>query len=590
MAIKKSQKQGSDNSEGQKIKNKFKVENNYLIKIGSTGQTEVANFWAEIIGQWLRADENGVRQRVFKIAVHTFGSQIHFSISSDDFYKSKLIHKIVQVAGPNIILYGSLQELRTSILEFTQKNPPIMQMTEDAGFTVGNYLSPNLLITPNGMTRNPAIQLDLSGGNFSPNLGFSYKIRRSIKSLAKHILNDFLDLKDHRVTFPLMGHICLAPFSSLIAEISGKKKPTLHLQGSSGGGKTFLGSLAQCFFGSFGDRIFSWTSTPNSIEIEGFFFKDALFLIDDYKRANVDQKTVVRILQGVADGHGRSRGTANSKIQRSLYVRGLILSTGEDFLADIESITGRTILIPVEPDKNLKAGRRCRQKNCDYNSFLPGLIHTVISKPDWKQIAQKFIDQKVKEFDSKTNSVSNGLRIASNWALNSWGFNNFLNYLQVLDIIDNEESFKLKNEYHQVARFHINEHVDRISRENPVEIFFRVIGQRLHTGTAALLGTQCVKGKTFGFIKKKKPFVYLYPDIVIELLVSHFRATGEKIPFNRTNLRTELAEQKLIKRANPKRWTKQVRQRSGQRVQAWEFDSEQFWQRCGIDPNKIQKK
>ena len=79
-----------------------------------------------------------------------------------------------------------------------------------------------------------------------------------------------------------MGHIVLAPFSSLIIR-KNLQKPVLHLVGQSGSGKTFLGILAASFFGSFGDVFLTWNSTANSLEQIGHEAKDHLVLIDDYK-------------------------------------------------------------------------------------------------------------------------------------------------------------------------------------------------------------------------------------------------------------------------------------------------------------------
>lgn len=122
---------------------------------------------------------------------------------------------------------------------------------------------------------------------------------------------------------------------------------------------------------------------------------------------------VTRILQNHADGHGRARLRSNARISEPRYIRGLLLSTGEDFVSDVESITGRTILLRVEPEKNLQAGSRCWQNRSVYSMFLPGLIQMVLSKADWKQYCRQFVDEKIQALSSETLGLSNGLRIAS---------------------------------------------------------------------------------------------------------------------------------------------------------------------------------
>lgn len=71
--------------------------------------------------------------------------------------------------------------------------------------------------------------------------------------------------------YPLMGHIALAPFTSVTKDLFGKGKAALHGVHRIGG-KTFLGILAMNFFGDFDDRFVSWSSTANAIESEGWFF------------------------------------------------------------------------------------------------------------------------------------------------------------------------------------------------------------------------------------------------------------------------------------------------------------------------------
>jgi len=186
------------------------------------------------------------------------------------------------------------------------------------------------------------------------------------------------------------------------------KKPALHLEGPSGGGKTMLASLAMSLFGDFQDHFMAWTSTANAIEREGYFFRDSLFLIDDLKASVVAPETVIRTLQNYVDGHGRARLKSNTNMQKQFHIRGLLLSTGEDFVDNIESITGRTIVINVEPEKNTEAGRRCLENRHLYRSFMPELIQTVISDPAWKSNFKAQVNAKVADFHALTRIYQTG--------------------------------------------------------------------------------------------------------------------------------------------------------------------------------------
>jgi hypothetical protein len=401
--------------------------------------------------------------------------------------------------------------------------------------------------------------------------------------LGEHILNDLLNLKSHEVMYPLMGHIVLASFSSIIKDLFAKGKAALHLQGPSGGGKTFLGILAMNFYGQFDDRIVSWSSTANAIEAEGSHFRDALFLVDDYKSSVTDPRTVIRILQNHADGHGRGRLKSNSKILEPRHIRGLLLSTGEDFVADIESVTGRTILIPVEPEKNLKAGDRCWQNRSLYPMFLPGLLQMTMLDEDWKSNMREFVNQKIQLLLADTLLLSNGLRIASNLALNWLGFALFLDYLERLEVVDNMKLSMMAAEYEQIARNHLRMQVSEMQSESPVSIMFRILGQKLSTGAISIPGLHEVssdRGKVVGVVKDPENVVQVYPDIMFEMLYRYYRAMGQRMPFTKNSLRDALAQEGLIEKASNGRWTRQIRGPAGRRFQVWEFEASQFRACC----------
>ena len=562
----------------------YTVENGRLFKLWAGKKALIANFHLIISSQKLKTDEGKNRGRLLDLTLHRGGESHQFTLSTDDFESGRLKSKVLEVAGPRAILYGSARDLRISAQELSGDHIPETSVTTSIGFTAeGNFLSRDMLITPGAIIANPDVKVDLSEGNFSRRLGFSHPDDSILPLLGKHILNDFLDLKSHEVMYPLMGHIVLASFSSIIKDLFAKGKAALHLQGPSGGGKTFLGILAMNFYGQFDDRIVSWSSTANAIEAEGSHFRDALFLVDDYKSSVTDPRTVIRILQNHADGHGRGRLKSNSKILEPRHIRGLLLSTGEDFVADIESVTGRTILLPVEPEKNLQAGDRCWQNRSLYPMFLPGLLQMAILDEDWKSNIREFVNQKIQLLLADTLLLSNGLRIASNLALNWLGFALFLDYLECLEVVDKMKLSTMAAEYEQIARNHLRMQVSEMQSESPVSIMFRILGQKLATGTISIPGLHEAlsdRGKVVGVAKNEENVVQIYPDILLETLSSHHRAVGERMPFTKNSLRDALAQEGLIEKASNGRWTKQIRGSAGRRFQVWEFEAGRFRACC----------
>jgi hypothetical protein len=570
---------------GSKGHRSFEIDQGALFKIEEKRKKTIANFHLLIQSQWVVVDEGKVKEKRYELILKQ-GTESHtFNLSQAEFFSQRLKTKIAEVAGPSAVLYGSLKDLQVATQELSGPNIPVKEVLASPGFdSQERYHSGNLLIARGGISKDPAHPLDLDQGNLTRNLGFLPLEKSKMPALGRHIASDFLELKNHAVTYPLMGHIALAPFASVFPEVTGKGKVAMHLQGSSGGGKTFLGQLAISFFGKFEGELPSWSSTANAIEAEGYPFRDSLFLVDDYKAAYVSQETIVRVFQGYADNHGRLRLKSNGQTQDHHYIRGLLLSTGEDFVSDVQSVTGRTICLQVEPEKNVKAGKRCWDNRPRYPMFLPGLIQMVISRPKWKESLKDFVEQRLAEFNEETRGLSNGLRIASNWALNALGFHMFLDYLAKLGAIDRNRKRRMEREYGSIVRSHLRDQANRLLNESPSEVFFRIIGQKISAGAVTVTGLNGFKSRTqgriIGFAKDRS--VMIFPDMAMEVLASHFRAVGQRMPFTKSSLRDALAQEGLIARPKEGRWARQVRVEEGRRVQVWDFELENFKSKINV--------
>ena len=188
------------------------------------------------------------------------GMNYNFKVNSKEFLGHKLAQIILREVGPRAVI-NDLSNLRKEAQKETPFDLPKTILTADHGLTKeGNFVTKDMLITPSEIIQNPSIKLDLSQGQYAKSIGFKVPDRSKLQSLGGHIQSDFLKLHEPEVMFPLMGHICLAPFTSAIGKISGKQKYAMHLRGLSGCGKTFLGKLALSFFGDFGERFPSWAS------------------------------------------------------------------------------------------------------------------------------------------------------------------------------------------------------------------------------------------------------------------------------------------------------------------------------------------
>jgi len=559
----------------------FKIKNGQTYEVVGEKLIIIANFCLSIKSRSLLIDDGTVLDQLIDLDIEFECKIDTLRLTAKEFYSGNFMPMIWAKVGTGAILYGSKKKLVIAIQELSDAVIPVRKVLTSHGFTADHYLSPSIKITPTGIFPLKDIDFDLTGGNFSQKIGYLQSDPDVTKKLLDHIYTDFLNLKNHGVTYTLMGHICLAPFSSVIVGEMGMKKPVLHLEGPSGGGKTMLASLAMSFFGDFHDHFVSWTSTANAIEKEGFFFRDALFLIDDLKSSVVNQETVIRTLQNYVDGHGRARMKSNTSLQKPFHIRGLLLSTGEDFIDDMESVNGRTILLNVEPEKNTAAGYSCLKNRELYRCFIPLLIKQVISQPDWKNNFSDLINKKSAEFHALTEGLPNGLRISLNWALNFAGFSYFVSVIEKYKIVDRTQAKSMLAEYNKIAKSHIGKQAAELQQKNPAEMMFRVMQQKIQANQAAVVNLSGTtgKGKIIGTVPDNKR-VYLYPDLVMELLQAHF----QKLPFSKKTLTQALARQGLISQSENGRWTRQVREKNDKQIRSnvWEIELKLFMENCGL--------
>ena len=576
----------SEDHAGNEMTRYFVNDAGHLCRIGGDENSPLANFCLTIQSQTSRIDEGKVQGRIFHLLLRRKGMEgIPFTLDESDFMSGKLHRKILEVGGHKTILYGSAKDLALAAQELSETTIPEAVLSTSIGFDeAGTYFTQGLAIAPDKSVTQDGYQFDLSQSRFARNLTFAYPDPDTLNAAAHNIYHHFLRLKSPSVIYPLMGHICLAPFTSQIPAVTGRKKYALHMQGPSGCGKLFIASLASSFFGSFDDHVMSWDSTKNAIEAEGFYFRDSLYVVDDFKVGFVDPKVFVEVIQHYADGHGRSRLTPGAKIGDLHPIRGLLLSTGEDFISDIESVSARTILLKAEPAVNTVDGLECWQDRDTYRTFLPYLISSVISNSGWKEDFNGFVNAYTDELLKDLKGLSNGMRLASNWGLNAWGFTQFIAVMRTLGIIGNGASEAMREEYNGIALTNLKDHAARLVQQNPLNVFFEAIGQAIAAGEARLhgMGGPSKAGTPIGILKPKTSFAYIVPDLALEVLISRFRAIGQRLPFTKNSLRGALADQGIIVKVKDGRWTVQVRFPDGTRHQAWEISLDEFKKRSGI--------
>jgi hypothetical protein len=568
---------------------KYLVDENGTFKNGAM----IANFKLTILLILSMVDVGEIVQRLYKMVLTLNGVDSHFTLTAEEFSASAFMPPIHREIGPEAILYGSPKDLMIAVQESISEKIPHKEISLCTGFTPDykDFLLSNMWITSDGIKEIDEQVVDLTSGNLSRKISFLALPDEKIKYLTQHLVNEFTSLKSEAVMFPILGHVALSPFASWIVDELGRQKYTLHLKGPSGGGKTFIASQIGSLFGDFGDQITSWSSTANSIETEGHSFRDLIFILDDYKRYVIPKKEIIRVIQNHADNRGRSRLNSSLKLQKAPHIRGLLLSTGEDFVENVESVTGRTIILDVEPDHDQDAGKACKDMQQRYKGFIPRYVHWVISQENWQDNLKTMVNSRIDSFSDSITGISNGLRISTNWALNAAGFELFCNFAVHVGAIDKSRCSELLTEYEGIVKEHLQSNTDTLKAQNPAALCWNILEHLIASESVIIEGlvklsfditkmsSTFLNRKVIGKVSEDKKCVCLFSDLLMKHLVRHYRELDQIMPFDKGNLRDALLREDLIIRANDKRVAKQVRHNGG-RVQAWQFDLAEFENRC----------
>jgi hypothetical protein len=251
-----------------------------------------------------------------------------------------------------------------------------------------------------------------------------------LAEVKRHLVEDYLGLHERRVMFSLLGAVALAVLEQ---HAGGSQRPALWLLGQTGAGKSFPAKLAMNCYGDYplddGGRFVSWTATANYVERAGYWYRDALYLVDDYKPDVVAGPQAVRVMQAYADNTGRGRLNSNARAQVTRPIRGLLLSTGEDLPQNNPSTLARMILVDVpNRPKDLERGGRCLAMRALYRGVMADFIRHLIVAGRLEGFAGRVARHR-ERFYGDIVGRPNDARIAGNFALLAAAFAEIALYL-----------------------------------------------------------------------------------------------------------------------------------------------------------------
>jgi hypothetical protein len=309
----------------------------------------------------------------------------------------------------------------------------------------------------------------------------------------RHIVEDLLRLHQPCVTYSLLAAVAAA----LLARFAPGADPfTLWLTGLTGAGKSFLAKLFMNFFGDFpvaSGRFAAWSATANYLQRQGYFFRDCLYLVDDYKPEVVLHYQVVRVLQNYADRTGRGRLKVDATTNTTRPVRGLMVSTGEDVPEHTASAVARSIVIDVpQQAKDLERGARCVDASPGYRAVTADFIQHLLAQGRTQSFAASVSALRQRYYQDIAGQ-QNDSRIAGNFALLAAAFAEAAAYFQDVWPGWEKEAERFLEQDLVAARDRM---LGAVREQQASEVFWTVLGTLVHNKAVALGSfSEATKGK-----------------------------------------------------------------------------------------------
>ena len=382
-------------------------------------------------------------QRMFVGRMTILGKTLPFRIKAEDFADNhRLKPEIYRIGGLEVQIHCEMNQLRTAISAISSGVGKTIRrrdvtnnfgwMTDEAELNRQTYLVPSGRITDRGFEKcddsTSSIRVDLGDQDQARYLDMQALAEDELKRVKQHLVDDFLPLHDRRVTFGLFAASAAAVLQPFVP---GVERFAMWLVGLTGAGKSFAAKLAMNFFGDFpaeSGRFATWSSTTNYIQRQGYFFKDAMYLVDDYKPEIVQNWQIVRIMQTYSGGGARGRLNSDATAKTSRPIRGLLVCTGEDVPEHNASAMARSVVIKVpQQEKDLVRGRRCVSEARNYSGVMADFIRWLIAGARSTKFTDR-VTELQRRYYSDVKGQQNDSRIATNLALLGAAFEQMAEY------------------------------------------------------------------------------------------------------------------------------------------------------------------
>ena len=374
--------------------------------------------------------------RSFILKVISENKQMKLKLSAGDYADDRRFYEILlKEIGPSVwIKPRSVAYVKEAavLLQPNVDGPPREVIYSHTGWRDGKYLMPNGYIDKDGFHKEGELRVELpTNPAYLRNYYLMPPVSEEIqKEALQSIREDLLKVFPYHITLPLLAHVFLAPLIGLLDQ---SWPYAMWIKGTTGHFKSTYTNMMMSFFGHFTGTTGStesWQTTGNAIEKGGYYVKDCLYTIDDYKKVSVTDKMVTTVMQNYGDRHGRGRLRADTSHQQTWYIRGLMISTGEDSPTGEASVVARTLMLPITAKGDSDRLTSARRFQKVYPSIMSSYIQYLINL--YPDIDQDELMPKLTSYAKEYNTSHN--RVNMNLALNRFAWEIASKFLGMEDL------------------------------------------------------------------------------------------------------------------------------------------------------------
>ena len=428
------------------------------------------------------------------------------------------------------------------------------------GWHGNTFVMPSVIIDEDGVRLNDTHPIDTKARKgFSSHLDFSYLNDDEAKDLLYHIKDEFLNAWPRLWTMVGLSH---AIYPIIRRKLNMVEKPTLFFEGDSGCGKTQLTRALQHLWGSFPSLI-GLLSTEKGIMSLCHEFKDALLVVDDYKAVNVQQRqTVTKIIQYSYNPIGTVKLRRDSSMATTKSPKGVLIISGEQFIANEISLLGRTIMIETRTFNTKKTEKQYQavsKRMEEYKGLLPRFLSWFMGKDE--QVCRDRLKKLKEDMYAPFAGGPNSDRIAVNLSVNYLCWELFVEFLEFSSVIDHDEKIELMEEHRDQIDSLMGRMVALGGEAHHGTVFKNNLIEAIQSAQVSIKGLQGYEHENKPPIGFKKPgvdnHIYLFPSSAFQAVQRLF----DKEPLNITMraLARQLEDMGFFLQTDGKRHTCTVR-------------------------------